>query len=218
VYTLHPVAEPWVSDRPGSKVSFCLLDNTKINTRLPNAPKKAVCLLCNPDIQGISVGWGDTYRYGLDGQSVDFTGNPSGDYLLTIEINPNGNLVESNYTDNFACALLRINREALSVQVLDTTCNPVYGTVTINSITPDRVQIGSQVIVTIDGSGFGNGIDVHFSNGSGKIPVVSNVQVASNGTSITATVKVPTGGSTADPVWDLHVGQAELADALTVVR
>lgn len=216
-YTLQPVNAPGGSQRTSSKVSFCLLDNAKINTRLPNAPKKPVYETCNPYVQGISVGWGDTYASFLEGQSFDFSGNPSGDYLLKIDVNPLGNLFESNYTDNVSCALLRIDVNAQSVQVLDTTCNATYGQITVNSITPNSIRAGSQSSVTISGSGFGNGINVHFENGSGKIPVVSNVVVVDAST-ITATVTIATGGSTADPVWDLHVGTAVLPNALTVVR
>jgi hypothetical protein len=217
LYTLHPVNAPGATDRAGTKVSFCLLDNVKVNTRLPNAPKKPVYQTCNPLVQGISVGWGDTYASYLEGQSLDFTGNPSGDYLLTIEVNPLHHLFESNLSDNIACVLVRIDVTALSVQVLDTTCNPIYGTVTVNSITPNSIRAGSQTIVQISGSGFGNGVDVHFDNGSGKVPVVSNVTVVDAST-IRATVNVPSGGSTGDPVWDLHVGAAVLPNAFTVVR
>jgi hypothetical protein len=221
-YTLQPFNAPGGSERTSAKVSFCLLDNSKVNTRLPNAPKRPVYELCNPSVQGISVGWGDTYGYLLDGQSFDFTDNPSGDYLLTIEVNPvvNGHrtLFESNYNDNVACTLVRIDRSVLSVQLLDTTCNPPTGSVGVSSISPNALLVGSQALVTIRGSGFSNGIDVHFSNGSGKVPVVSNVQIAADGTTLTASVKVPTGGSSSDPVWDLHVGSAVLPNAFTVLR
>jgi len=216
-YTLQPVNAPGGSQRTSEKVSFCLLDNAKINTRLPNAPKKPVYETCNPYVQGISVGWGDTYASFLEGQSFDFSGNPSGDYLLTIEVNPLHNLFESNYTDNIACALLRVDVSTLSVQVLDTTCNAIYGTLTVNSIAPNAIRAGSQATVTISGSGFGNGVNVHFENGSGKVPIVSNVVVLDAST-IRATVSVASGGSTADPVWDLHVGSAVLSNALTVIR
>jgi len=222
-YTLTPVNAPGGTARTSQKVSFCLLDNLKVNTRLPNAPKKAVYETCNPFVQGISVGWGDIYASFLDGQSIDFTGNPSGDYLLTIEVNPISNvdgvrhLVESNTTDNIACALVRINVTALTAQVIDTTCNPSYGVVTVASMSPSTLRAGSQTTVTILGTGFGNGIDVHFDHGSGKVPVASNIQVVSD-TKITATVTVPSGAISSDPVWDLHVGPAVLADALIVTR
>jgi len=221
-YVLTPVNAPGATARASEKISFCLLDNLKVNTRLPNAPRKPRYETCNPYVQGISVGWGDIYNYTLDGQSIDFTGNPTGDYLLTIEVNPKDSqgvrhLVESNTTNNIACVLIHIDVIALSVQVLDTTCNPSYSAVSVSAISPNSARPGSQAFVLISGTGFGDGIDVHLANGSGKVPVVSNVQVTSD-TTITATITVPSGGASSDPVWDLHVGPAALPDAFTVLR
>ena len=216
-YTLQPLNAPGGSERTSTKVSFCLLDNVKVNTRLPNAPKKPFYETCNPFVQGISVGWGDLYANFLEGQSFDFSGNPSGDYLLKIEVNPLRNLSESSYNDNVSCAVLRVDASALSVQVIGTSCSPPPAPPTITSIAPNSIRAGSQSTVTISGSDFYNGIDVSFVNGSGKIPAASNVVVV-NSSTITATVSVASGGSPSDPVWDLQVGGAVLANAFTVIR
>jgi lysyl oxidase len=212
-YTLIPVGPG--AQTVGAKVSFCLLDNIKVNTRLPNAAKRPVYTTCNPDIQGISVGFGDIYRYYLDGQSLPFGDNPSGDYLIKIQTNPNGNLFESNYSDNVACARVRIDRDAMTAAVVGTSC--AIATATISEILPASVRAGSSVGVVIHGSGFVSGMNVSFDNGSGKVPVASNVTVVSNDT-ITATISVASGGSTSDPVWDLRVGDAVLPNAFTVFR
>jgi hypothetical protein len=215
-YTLQPVNAPGGSNRTGAKVSFCLLDNTKINTHLPNAAKRAVYTTCNPDIQGISVGWGDTYRYYLDGQSFDFTGNPSGDYLLKVEGNPNRNLIESDYTDNVSCALVRVDRTVLSATVIGTSCNN-GSAVRLTEISPSSVTAGSSVPVVIKGFGFQSGMNVTFENGSGKVPVAGNVVVIDENM-ITANVSVAVGGSNSDPVWDVRVGSAVLLNSFTVIR
>jgi hypothetical protein len=60
-------------------------------------------------------------------------------------------------------------------------------------------------------------MSISFENGSGKTPIASNVEVV-NGDVIQATVSVPNGGTSADPVWDLRVGPARLRDAFTVIR
>jgi len=197
------------------------LDNTRVNTQLPNAPQDSVYTTCNPELQGISVGWGDRYGYLLDGQSLDFRGNSSGDYLLTIEVNPQRNLVESNYGDNISCALLRIDVSQSSVQVLDTTCNSAPGaSVTIDSISPNEWAAASQTTVTILGSGFDSlatPVDIHFNGGSGKAPLVTGIQVLSD-TEITATVTIAGGGPRSDSVWDLYVGPDVLSNAFTVLR
>jgi len=217
-HTLQPVNAPGASNVTGSKISFCLLDNIKVNTRLPNAPKRAVYFSCNPQVQGISVGWGDRYASNLEGQSLPFGSNPSGDYVLKTEIDAPHHLRESSTADNVSCAYLRIDTVALTVQVLGTTCSPPSEPdVTISSITPGSAVAGSTVAVTILGSGFSAGMGVSFENGSGKAPVVSNVSVVGS-TQITVNVTIPTGGSMSDPLWDVRVGPVVKPDAFRVIR
>ena len=216
-YTLQPVNAPGASELTSAKTSFCILDNTKVNTRLPNAAKRAVYTSCNADAQGMSVGWGDRYSSALDGQSLPFGNNPSGDYLLRIEIDPRGRLQEADTSDNVSCALLRIDASAPSVQVIGTSCNASLP-VSIDTIFPPSMSAGSSVPVTITGSGFASGMAVSFENGSGKIPSASDIVVAADGQTIWATVGVQSGGSPADPVWDVRVGPAVLLNAFTVIR
>jgi hypothetical protein len=130
-------------------------------------------------------------------------------------VNPKALLIEADTRDNTSCAVLRIDKTALSVQVIGTTCPATQ--VRVDSITPDWVRAGSSVLVTIAGSGFEAGMSISFENGSGKTPIASNVEVV-NGDVIQATVSVPNGGTSADPVWDLRVGPARLRDAFTVIR
>jgi len=85
-------------------------------------------------------------------------------------------------------------------------------------ISPASVRAGSSVPVTITGSGFESGMAVSFENGSGKIPSASNIVVAADGQTIWATISVQTGGSQADPVWDVRVGSAVLPNGVTVTR
>ena len=213
-YTLQPLSVQGTIQE-GTKVSFCLTDNTKVNTRLPNAAKRPVYFGCGTVIQGISVGWGDTYVSGLDGQSVPFGNNPDGDYVLIIELNPNHSLHESSYSDNISCAVVRVNVGAMTANVIGTSCNTV-APATITEILPNSMRAGTSAGVVINGSGFTSDMIPRFENGSGKVPVFSNVVITSN--TITATVTVPSGGSTSDPVWDLRVGSTVKQDAFTVVR
>jgi hypothetical protein len=218
LYELSPVDAPGGSGRTGQKTSFCLLDNVKVNAQITNGVKRAVYTTCNPDVQGISVGWGDRYGYSLPGQSLSFDGNPSGDYLLKLTVDPQGKLYESDSSNNVSCVLLRIDIDTLSVQVIGNTCNATPPpTVTISEITPPSVRAGASAGVVITGSGFTSGMAVSFVNGSGKTPVASNV-IVQNDTTITATVSAQNGGSPADPVWDLRVGPAVLPNAFTVIR
>lgn len=215
IYTLQPINAPGGSARTGVKTTFCVMDTTKVNAALPGAPTQAVYSTCGNQIQGISVGWGDTYGAHLAGQEIDFTDNADGVYLLRIELDPKKLIVESNENDNVSCVLLNIRKPA-SVAVLDASgsCSA------ISSITPNAARMGQTVQVTIAGYGFAQGMAVSFEGGNGPRPEVSNVVLASDSDTvdlITATVSVPfkkKGGR--DPVWSLRVGSSVLPDAFTV--
>ena len=81
---------------PGRKEGFCILDSTKV---LPGAAdRKYTCI-----DQGLSSGWSDLYARTIDGQWVDVTGVPEGDYLLVVTVNAEGNLPEAvNWYPNTA--------------------------------------------------------------------------------------------------------------------
>lgn len=215
LYTLQPLNAPGGSLRTGSKTTFCLADTNKVDITLPGAPKQAVYNTCGNVIQGISVGWGDTYGSQLPGQELDFTGNPDGIYQLEIEIDPKKLLIESNENDNVSCVLLSITNPN-TVTVLDASgsCSAVA------AISPNSAAIGSSVDVAITGYGLSSDMAVSFEHGNGPRPVASNVQLVSDTDTldtITATVTVPyrrKGGH--DPVWNLRVGDSVLPDAFTV--
>lgn len=218
LYTLQPVNAPGGSSRTGVKTTFCVMDTSRIDGSLPGAPGSAVYGSCGRFVQGMSVGWGDTYGSHLAGQEIDFTGNADGIYQLKIEVDPKKLIVESNENDNLSCVLLSIKKPS-SVTVLDAS----GGCSSVVSITPDSAKLGTSVQVTIVGYGFTSGMSVTFEGGNGPRPVASNVRLASDTDTqdmITATVTVPAkkqGGR--NPVWDVRVGSgAILSKAFTVTR
>jgi lysyl oxidase len=218
VYMLRPVNAPGASGRQSYKTSFCVMDTTKVDARLPGAPKKQVYTSCNAIKQGMSVGFGDTYRYYLAGQAIDLTGNPDGQYELTVDIDPENHIVETSNDDNTACVLLQISVVNRTVQTLGACGSSGSGAVTVTSITPNSTSVGTVVDVTIKGTNFSPGIAVGFENGIGPTPVASNVTVLDSST-IVATVSVKgSGGRRDDPVWDVRVGSAVLPNAFEVLR
>jgi hypothetical protein len=221
LYYLEPINAPGGSVKSGTKTTFCVMDTNKINGSLPGAPQNAVYATCGAQVQGMSVGWADTYGSQLTGQSVDFTGNPSGDYCLTIMIDPKGRLLESNEGDNVSSTLLRVDAERSTVTVLNiagcTPTTPTGGDVVIDSFQPTSATTGSTVTLSITGSGFAPGMAVTFGGGSGPPPTVSDVRVVDSST-IEATVTIKKGKIGKDPVWDLRVGSAVWANAFTVER
>lgn len=218
LYTLQSVKG--TSQRTSTKTSFCIMDTGSQNLTLPGAPSSAVYSQCGNSVQGMSVGWGDTYGSGLLGQEISLKRLKDGDYRLIIETDPKNRLLETDETDNVSCVLLRISVTRLTVDVLNPTGCDTPGTggaVTLASINPSTgVAGGAAVPVTITGSGFANGMAVTFENGSGYKPAASNVVVVSPEL-ITATVTIKkTGRAGTDNVWDVRVGTAILANGFTV--
>lgn len=218
LYTLQPVNAPGGSLRTGAKTTFCVMDTTAINLGLPRAPAQPFYSTCGRDLQGMSVGWGDTYLYYLAGQEIDFSNNADGVYQLKIEVDPKKVLKETNENDNMSCVLLNIKKPS-TVTVLDSSglCSSVA------SITPNSARVGTSVQVTITGYGFTSGMGVTFDGGSGSRPVATNVQLTSDTDTvdrITATVTVPyKKQSGKNQYWNVRVGNGGvLARAFVVTR
>lgn len=83
----------------GPKTSFFLLDAVRNNPQLPGSPASPVYGNPGP-VQGISVGWKDVYGSGLDGQQINITGIPPGDYWLEVEADPMNHVIELDETNN----------------------------------------------------------------------------------------------------------------------
>ncbi|HWY76108.1 MAG TPA: immunoglobulin domain-containing protein, partial [Verrucomicrobiae bacterium] len=86
----------------GLKVGFCILDVFRWN---PNSAPNASYTCSN---QGIQQGWGDLYDSSLDGQWIDITGLPPGNYTIELEANPQGIILESNYGNNLTTVPIAI--------------------------------------------------------------------------------------------------------------
>jgi hypothetical protein len=87
---------PKRANRLSSKVTFCIQDYEKVDLKL-SSPQYPVYDLCDPHLQGISVGWGDTYGYYLYDQWVDLGTAPLADgrYVLRSVADPENRLYES---------------------------------------------------------------------------------------------------------------------------
>lgn len=70
----------------GHKQGFCMEDSLKYNGGKSHG--------YNCDFQGITSGWGDWYYKQLDGQWIDITGVPAGDYVVRMVINAAGTFDE----------------------------------------------------------------------------------------------------------------------------
>jgi hypothetical protein len=104
---------------PDQKTGFCLGDryDTDTSPRLPGEPADAFytgyCGRTHTEllslVEGISVGYGDVYYANLEGQFVDVTGVPAGQYYLVHRVNADRKLTESDYSNDAASLLVQLS-------------------------------------------------------------------------------------------------------------
>jgi len=103
---------------PDQKTGFCLGDryDTDATSQLPGEPSQefytGYCGRTHTEllslVEGISVGYGDVYFANLEGQFVDVTGAPAGQYYLVHRVNADGKLVETDYSNDAASLLIQL--------------------------------------------------------------------------------------------------------------
>jgi hypothetical protein len=80
----------WVGSKTtGQEESFCIRDSEAVE-RLEGSPVGPAYNVCDQDLQGISVGWGDTYPLTIAQQWIDLGTSdlPDGLYVLRIVADP----------------------------------------------------------------------------------------------------------------------------------
>lgn len=122
------------------KVSFCVIDTGRPYPDLPGSPggsyypqdpegldpKFPTC--SGTSVDGLSVGWEDTYTAGLPGQGLGISGISRGTYCLELEADPssnaqpNGVLLESREANNSREVRLRIRPRKLLLHRLGGEC------------------------------------------------------------------------------------------------
>lgn len=95
------------------KVSYCLRDSTRAD--MPGAAPQPAYTNCNQEVQGISPGWIDTYKYDTQGQVVDITELPDGAYALRSIVDPEDQLRELDEDNNAATVYIEINGNQVSI-------------------------------------------------------------------------------------------------------
>ena len=83
------------------KMSFCIWDEDKQDLSLAVAsPVRVYTSNCGRQIQGMSVGWSDTYLARVEGQEMNITGIPDGVYVFRSIVNPDKKIRENDYDNN----------------------------------------------------------------------------------------------------------------------
>lgn len=104
----------------GKKLGLCPANELFANWRVFNQQQGGAftynCGITTGEASlGLSVGWGDVYRWQRPGQYVDFSGNGDGVYLLQVTINPKHNVLSARYDDNVGYALIRVIGDRVTV-------------------------------------------------------------------------------------------------------
>lgn len=122
-YDLEAVDAPNHPDLSGmrTKSTFCLRDVSRVDMELEYRVEEAGYRVCYKELQGVSVGWGDTYFFDYPDQGLNISDLTSGTYRLTFYVNPEHRLEEINLDNNISGALLKIDMEAKTVEVLEQT-------------------------------------------------------------------------------------------------
>jgi len=97
------------------KVTFCVIDTTKVDMTLEHSTSAAGYSICGQNaVQGLSVGWGDTYPWWISGQSLDATGLQNGTYWLVSTADPRNLLAEFDEGNNTGAVKFRIKNGKLT--------------------------------------------------------------------------------------------------------
>jgi len=122
------------------KVSFCVIDTGRPHPGLPGSPGESyypqdpeggnpqfpTCSATSVD--GLSIGWEDTYGAALPGQGINITGLRGKRFCLVLETDPpapgleNGALVEEHEDDNVYVQRLRTTFRKEIVKPVDGAC------------------------------------------------------------------------------------------------
>lgn len=122
LYELWSLAPDGGLDRmlsSSDKLSYCLLDTDPPERGSAQFSARRSYAGCGRRLQGLSPGWGDTYKSSLDGQSLDVTGVVDGFYALKSTTNPQSYLHEEDYNNNSAVLYIEIRGDKVSLANLD---------------------------------------------------------------------------------------------------
>lgn len=120
-YDLQVVDAPDHQDLSGTRIknSFCLRDVSKVFLDIPNRAEEAEYTICGEKMQGVAVGWGDTYYFDYPAQNLNITDIESGIYRFVTNVNPKKTLEEIRYDNNSSVTIFKLNKEKSTVTILE---------------------------------------------------------------------------------------------------
>lgn len=73
------------------------------------------CFSPTNGVVGLSVGWGDVYRWQRPGQYVEFYGQGNGRYVVHAQVDEYNNVIELDETDNISYAYIEIESDNIRI-------------------------------------------------------------------------------------------------------
>ena len=215
--------------RKGTKTTFCIMDNSGVNTQLRGASGSAVFNWCptqDPsfNMQGMSVGWGDTYAANLPGQSLLIGDLAPGMYRLRHVFDPKNLIAEQSETDNESCKLIEIGDGLSGRYATDRGPCLAPPAPTISSIVPGTAKHGTCVQVTVTGTNLVPELRLFIGGGTGPMPSIRTTSFSPVGNYVNAEICVPRakgGGNKpqlgSNPNWDISASSAYTASSNILV-
>ena len=110
-----------------TKIGFCIIDTDHRFASLPGSPSEQYYPKGSEDcdeesIDGLSVGWADTYGYWVSGQELDVSDLPHGRYCLVSTADPNNLLRETDNSNNAHRAKIGLHPAKRTVERLPGPC------------------------------------------------------------------------------------------------
>jgi len=97
------------------KATFCAVDEVLEYADLSHVPDGPAYLECGHSVQGISVGWSDTYTADLIGQELDITNLPDGRYAVRTIVDPAERLRETRDDNNALVVYVELRGDTVSM-------------------------------------------------------------------------------------------------------
>jgi hypothetical protein len=92
-----------------NKTSFCIQDWEVYEPEQDRAVADPAYEICDDNVQGISEGWLDYYSAETEGQELDITSVPDGQYAVRLTIDPDNLIIEANEDNNQNTVNVEIN-------------------------------------------------------------------------------------------------------------
>lgn len=177
-----------VTNRQGSKTSFCILDTVRVNGTGPTFPTYNSC---GATFQGMSAGWGDTYVAALFDQWIDVgtAALADGQYAIRSTVDPDNRLMESNDFNNIGITYFTVANGRIVGLNSPPLCTVQQAAGSVGTVdTPAATVVGQTVRLACTKFSAGEVVDIYW--GSVNTSAKAIVTATSTG-SLTSFVQIP---------------------------